>query len=173
MIVNFISRWVDKLTYVMHLISGTILVLMMFVTLADVVTRLIFNLSGGSIDITFIGGVEMIKYGLLLVVFFALPHSLNRSQVIVDLFTDALKTETKARLEGFYILGYALLGFGMSYRFYHAIEMADMSGETTQDLLLPLSNFYIVTCFASGVLAVVAVLSALRLFMYGREELPR
>ena len=55
-----------RILYGMHMISGLILVSMMFVTLADVIARKAFSLSGGTIDFTFIGGVELIKYGLLI-----------------------------------------------------------------------------------------------------------
>ncbi|MFC1236553.1 TRAP transporter small permease subunit [Vibrio sp. F74] len=170
---NVINRVMERLTFVMHMISGTTLICMMFVTLFDVLSRSLFEATNGSVDITFIGGVELIKYGLLIVVLFALPHSLGRSQVIVDLFTDTLKTRTKATLEGFYILGFVLLGSGMSYRFYCAIEEAEMSGETTQDLLIPLGYLYGISSFATAVLAITALLSSLNLFIHGREELPR
>lgn len=168
-----ISRLVGKLTFLMHAISGVVLVSMMFITLADVCSRVIFEATEGSVDITFIGGVELIKYGLLITVLFALPHSLSRSQVIVDLFTDSLKTRTKSVLEGIYILGFFLLGSGMSYRFFHAIEGANLSGETTQDLLIPLSYFYAISSFATAVLAIAALVASLQLFIQGREETPR
>ncbi len=106
-------------------------------------------------------------------VLFALPHSVNRSQVIVDLFTDTLKTRAKATLEGLYLLGYVCLGAGMSYRFFLSIEEANMSGETTQDLLIPLSYLYAISSFATAILALAALMAALQLFVYGREELPR
>lgn len=169
----FVSRVVERLTFFMHVISGALLVSMMFVTLADVVSRALFEATDGSVDMTFIGGVELIKYGLLITILFALPHSLSRSQVIVDLFTDTFKTRTKSIMEGIYILGFVMLGSGMSYRFFQAIEEADMSGETTQDLLIPLSYFYAISSFATAVLAIAALSASLQLFIYGREELPR
>ncbi len=168
-----LNRLLERLTFFMHVISGCILVSMMFVTLADVLSRALFEATSGSVDMTFIGGVEIIKYGLLLAVLFALPHSVNRSQVIVDLFTDTLKTRSKATLEGLYLLGYVCLGAGMSYRFFLSIEESNLSGETTQDLLIPLSYLYAISSFATAVLALAALMAALQLFVYGREELPR
>ncbi|MEH6576895.1 MAG: TRAP transporter small permease subunit [Amphritea sp.] len=164
------SRLFERCTHAMHVLSGVILVSMMFITLADVVSRSMFEATDGSVDFTFIGGVELIKYGLLLMVLFALPYSLGRSQVIVDLFTENLKARSKAILEGFYILGFMLLGGGMSYRFYHAVGQAQMSGETTQDLLFPLYYIYGVTSFATAMLAIAALLISLRLFFYWRGD---
>ena len=156
---KLLSQLLDRLTFVMHLVSGFLLISMMFVTLADVITRAIFSMTGGQLDFTFIGGVELIKYGLLMMVFFALPHSVGRSQVIVDLFTDNFQPRTKALLDGVYMLGYVLLGGAMCYGFYHAVDMSQMSGETTQDLLIPVYYFYGISAFAAAILA----LSALRI----------
>lgn len=158
------SRTFERATYAMHLSSGVILVSMMFVTLGDVISRAVFEMTSGTIDFTFIGGVELIKYGLLLTVLFALPHSVGRSQVIVDLFTESMSARSKNLMEGFYLLGFVLLGVGMSYRFFHAVGQAQMTGETTQDLLVPLSYIYGVTTFATAVLAVAALLNSVRLF---------
>ncbi len=164
------SRLFDRIAHAMHVISGVILVSMMFITLADVLSRALFKATDGSVDLTFIGGVELIKYGLLLLVVFALPYSVGRSQVIVDLFTDNLPPRVKALMEGFYMLGFVLLGAGMSYRFYEAIGNARMSGETTQDLLIPLTYLYGLTSFATAFLALAALLISLRLFFFWKGE---
>ncbi|WP_286237860.1 TRAP transporter small permease [Neptuniibacter halophilus] len=164
------SQLFDRLTYTMHVISGVILVSMMFITLADVVTRTLFKMTDGSLDLTFIGGVELIKYGLLIMVLFALPFSVGRSQVIVDLFTEALPSRGKAILEGLFMLGFVALGAGMSYRFWHAVGQAQMSGETTQDLLIPLYYFYAISSFATAMLALAALLISLRCLFFWRGD---
>ena len=164
------SRVFERLTFSMHVISGCILISMMFVTLTDVIARAVFEATDGSVDFTFIGGVELIKYGLLFVVLFALPYSVGRSQVIVDLFTEKMPPRLKASLEGFYLLGFVLLGAGMSYRFYHAVEQSQLTGETTQDLLIPLYYIYGVASFATGVLAIATLLISLRLFFYWKGD---
>lgn len=164
------SRVFERLTLSMHVISGCILISMMFVTLTDVIARAVFEATDGSVDFTFIGGVELIKYGLLFVVLFALPYSVGRSQVIVDLFTEKMKPRMKAVLEGFYLLGFVLLGAAMSYRFYHAVGQSKMTGETTQDLLIPLYYIYAVASFATGVLAIATLLISLRLFFYWKGD---
>lgn len=163
-------KLLDRILYGMHVISGVVLVSMMLVTLSDVIVREVFSLSGGKIDFTFIGGVELIKYGLLIMALFALPYSVGRSQVIVDLFTENFSSRLKAVLEGIYMLGFVLLGSGMCYRFYHSIWAAQESGETTQDLLIPLSYIYAIATFATGMLAIAALAISLRLFFYWRGE---
>jgi len=147
-----LKNLINRIASVMHACSGVLLIGMMLVTLVDVVTRTIYGISDGGIALTFVGGVELIKYGLLFTVLFTLPYSVGNSQVIVDLFTERMSERTKVYLESFYILGFALLGAGMTYRFYLAIEGAILSGETTQDLLIPMPWIYRVVVFATSIL---------------------
>lgn len=164
-----ISRIFDRFTYSLHVLSGVILITMMFITLADVLTRTLFKITEGRIDWTFIGGIELIKYGLLITVLLSLPHSVRRSQVIVDLFTEKLPDQGKFFLEGLFMLGFVALGSGMSIRFLHAIEQSKIAGETTQDLLIPLSYFYGISSFATAVLAIASLLVSIRCWFFWKE----
>lgn len=144
-IINHISQY-------MQILSGVFLIAIMLATLSDVFTRTLYGLTDGNMDFTFIGAVEIVKYGLLFTILFTLPQSVGSSQVIVDLFTENMSGKVKRYLEGFYLIGFALLGAGMSYRFFLSIESAQMSGETTQDLLLPMSWIYSIVVFATSIL---------------------
>ncbi|GGB94825.1 hypothetical protein GCM10011352_21150 [Marinobacterium zhoushanense] len=155
-----ITRLVDAVSSYMQLVSGLLLVSMMVTVLADVTSRALFRMTDGSLDITFIGGIELVKFGLLFTVLFALPYCVDKSQVVVDLFTEKLTDRKKACLESIYFVGYAVLGTGMTLRFYHAIGNAVMSGETTQDLLIPMNYIYALTTFATAVLAIRSILVA-------------
>lgn len=170
---TLLSKKLAWLTLAMHYIAGVVLVFMMCVTMADIVSRALFGITKGGIDLTFIGGIELTKYGLLTLVLFALPHSVSRSQVIVDLFTDSWQTRTKSLFEGTYMLGYVLLGSGMSYRFYHAVGYAAETGETTQDLFIPMGYLYGLCSFATAILALTALITSLNLLINGREEAAR
>ncbi|RBP81076.1 TRAP transporter small permease [Marinomonas rhizomae] len=165
-----IARIIDQITHGMHLLGGFFLIAMMVVTLFDVFTRGLFTMTDGAVDWTILGGIEMVKYSLLFTVLFILPHSVSRSQVIVDLFTERLSTKAKNGLEAVYILCFGLMGVGMSYGFYHLVEEAAMSYETTQDLLIPLTYFYAVACFATAMLAVSSVAYTSRLLFCGKVE---
>lgn len=165
-----INRMLEHITYLMHMLSGTLLVSMMFITLADVFSRALFAATNGQLDITFIGGVELIKYALLGTVFFSLPYSLRRSQVIVDLFSDNWSHLAKRVVDAFYMTLFILLASCMSYQFFHLIAESQLSGETTQDLLIPLSYFYQAATFATAMLAVAAVQSTIQIFFKHSEE---
>lgn len=149
---------INQIANAMHMLSGVLLISMMLVTLIDVLTRTLYGLSDGAIALTFIGGVELIKYGLLFTILFTLPQSVGDSQVVVDLFTDRMSERAKIYLESFYLLGFALLGAGMTYRFYDAIEGAILSGETTQDLMIPMPWVYRIVVFATAMLTLRCLL---------------
>ena len=158
-----------RISYAMYVLSGMLLVAMMFITLADVLSRGLFQVTSGVLDLTFIGGVELIKYALLMVVLFSFPHSLNRAQVVVDLFTEDLSNRAKNALQVVYMTGFMLLALGMSYRFYHAIAQSLRSGETTQDLLIPMYYLYGVSFFATAMLALSALRCALH-YLFNLSE---
>ncbi|NLQ17477.1 TRAP transporter small permease [Marinomonas sp. M1K-6] len=160
-----IAQIVERITHGMHLLGGFFLIAMMVVTLWDVFTRGLFTMTDGSVDWTILGGIELVKYSLLFTVLFILPHSVSRSQVIVDLFTERLPARSKRVLEAIYMFCFGLMGVGMSYGFYHLVDEAAMSYETTQDLLIPLTYFYGVAAFATAMLAVSATVHTLQLLV--------
>lgn len=158
-----------RLAHGMHLISGFLLVLMVVTVLVDVLTQFIFSVSSGAADVTFNGGIEIVSFSLLFMVLFALPYSVNRGQVVVDLFTENLSGRVKSILSGIYLLGFGLLGCGMAIRFYEAIWRTMESGETSQDLLIPLYYIYAVAAVATAVLGLRGLLVALEHFMGQRK----
>lgn len=158
-----VMNMVRALSRGMHIISGILLIVMMVTVLVDIVTRYVFGTTSGAVDFTFRGAVEIVSYGLLFMVLFSLPFSVNRGQVIVDLFTENMSERLKGLLSGLYIFGFGLLGVGMTYRFYQSIGRVAQSGETTQDLIIPLSYIYAITTFATAVLALRGILVSYRL----------
>jgi TRAP-type C4-dicarboxylate transport system permease small subunit len=165
-----VGKLIKQINYLMLIISGFILISMMCVTLADIITRSLFKASDGTIDLTFIGGVEYVKYGLLLSILFSLPYSVGKSQVVVDLFTEKLSVKIKSIMDGVFMLGFFLLGTAMAYRFYRGMIQSLNYGETTQDLLLPLFYFYGISAFACAMLSVSALTVALKLIILHKSE---
>lgn len=164
------TRVFGKLTLLMHWIGGVFLISMMVSTLLDVVTRGLFSLTDGAIDLTFIGGVELVRFALLLTVLFILPHSVSRSQIIVDLFTEHLSERKKQLLEALYLSCFAFLGGAMCFSYFHLIDEAAMSYETTQDLLIPMTYFYVIATFATAMLCVSATLHVIDLIFVGKKD---
>jgi TRAP-type C4-dicarboxylate transport system permease small subunit len=159
---------VDKLALWMHWLSGAILILMMLTVIVDIVTRTLFGMTAGASGVTVRGAVEIVSYGLLFMILFTLPHSVSRAQVVVDLFTERWSTAVKLRVSALYTLGFGLLGAAMAERFYQSAYRVAASGQTTQDLQVPLWLPYGVASFAAGMLAVRCVVVGLRRFA-GRD----
>ncbi len=135
-------RIVHTITKAMHYTAGGLLLVIMAAVLLEIISRTLFSLTGGALDVTYQGGIEIVRYGLLFAVLLALPHSVHRGQVVVDLFTDGWSRRTRAIVEGLYSFGFGAMGFGMAGQFQAAIGRVALSGETTQDLLIPLSIIY-------------------------------
>ncbi len=154
-----------KLAFYMHWVSGVLLIVMMVTILLDVISRAAFGATKGNVDFTFNGGVEIVSYSLLFCIMFALPYSVRRGQVIVDLFTGGMSERLKGILAGVYTLGFGVLGFGMCVKFVEAFERLNLSGETTQDLLIPMNYIFAVAAFAAGVLALRGLLVAIQQFI--------
>ncbi|MEH6826083.1 MAG: TRAP transporter small permease subunit [Motiliproteus sp.] len=167
---RMLTQVVDSIALWMHRLSGLLLILMMAVVVVDVATRSLYAISDGRVDLTFLGGIELVSFGLLFCILFALPHCVDKGQVVVDLFTQNISKVTQKLVSGIYILGFAALGLAMSGRFFHAYESALTTQETSQDLLLPLADIYLVVVVATfclglrsllvGINGLISVLSA-------------
>lgn len=161
---------VDNIALGMHWLSGAILVLMMITVILDVVTRALFGMTAGASGITVWGAVEIVSYGLMFMVLFTLPHSVSRAQVIVDVFTDRWSAAVKLRLSALYTLGFGLLGTAMAWRFFESAARVAASGQTTQDLQVPLWLPYGAASFAAGMLALRCAVVALRRLLGQGDE---
>lgn len=155
-----VFKIVEKITYWMQVLSGALVVLMMTTVLLDVVSRFVVRISQGSLNVSFVGAIEIVRFSLLFSIFFALPYFVDRSQVVVDLFTEKLRDRYKSGLDTIYYFGYALLGTGMCSQFYQSAIRTSLSGQTTQDLMVPMSYIYSVITFATFMLTLRSLLVA-------------
>jgi len=167
--VKAIMNTTRSIAFSMHVFSGALLISMMLIIIADIVTRTIYRATAGSFDITFFGGIELVSYGLLFMVFFSFPYSVSRSQVIVDFFTEKMSEKLKLMLSAFYTFCFGLLGLAMTIRFIIAVERVASSGETSQDLLIPMTYIYGITAVATSMLAVRGFLVGIEQFFESRN----
>ena len=83
-----VIRFFDKVAFVA-------LVCMLFVVVASVLGRLVFDLSGGELQWVIPGSVELASYSLLMMVFASLPraatHGLVSVELLIDKFPDCVK----------------------------------------------------------------------------------
>lgn len=159
-----------RLSHGMHMISGVFLVGIMTTVIVDVLTRTLFKFTDGSVNLTFPGGVEIVKYGLLFMVLFTLPYSVNRGQVVVEFFTENMSERRKSLLEGIFLIGFGFLGTGMAIRFFEATGRTFSEGLTTQDLLIPVFYIYATATFAAAVLGLRGFLVAIEEIIDSRKK---
>lgn len=160
---------VDAVALFLYTISGVLLVAMMLCVVADVGARSLFAISNGAIDLTFVGGIELVKYGLLFCMVFAFPYAVDKGQIIVDLFTQNMGERMQRGVDGLYIICFGLFGALLSWRFFEAGLAARANGELTQDLLLPMGPVYMVASGALAVLAVRGLLCGITDLIFGRK----
>ncbi len=159
---RMLYKAVDSVALWMHRMSGLLLISMMAIVVVDVATRALFDVSDGHWDLTFLGGIELVSFGLLLCILFSLPHCVDKGQVVVDLFTQNMSKSTERLVNGLYTLAFAALWLAMSWRFYHAYTAALETMETSQDLLLPLSDIYLLVVAATFILGLRSLLVGIR-----------
>lgn len=161
---SFIHRIADIVrtaAFVLSQLGGVILVLSMLAVLFDVITRTVFGMTGGTIDYTFRGSYEIVRYGLLLSMAYALPFAVKDGQVIVDLFTDKMSDLHKNRLAAFYVFFFGVFGFVVSMGLWDAIERVQMSGETSQDFGISMAYYYSAALVGTLMLGVRGITVAL------------
>lgn len=134
--------WIRKLSLGFNIIGGTALILTMVIVLIEVLTRTIFGLTGGAVDLTFNGSFELVRHGMMITFAYSMPYCLARGQVVVDIFTDSWSNRIKSVMSGFYTLLFGIFGFLMTFRLVESAHTASISGETTQDLALSMDNIY-------------------------------
>lgn len=137
--------WTRKVAFGLNMVAGGILVATMLVVLLEILIRTLFGITGGRLDITFHGSFELVRWGLLFTLAFCMPYSLPRAQVVVDLFTDNMSEWMKEKLAGLYTLLFGVFGFLMSYLMIESAHGAIATGETSQDLLIPMQYIYSIT----------------------------
>lgn len=158
-----ISRWLGRVAMA---VAGCALLAMMGVTVLDVALRYAFRLTDGASGMTFVGSVELVKYLLLAAVLGAMAASVEKSQVVVEVFTQRLGDAFKARLAGLNLLVFAVIGALLAVGIHEAAASAAEFGEVTQDLALPKGPIYeaaaaLFAIFAlrSGIHGVLALIS--------------
>lgn len=91
-------------------IGGVCLMFMVVISIANIVTRYGFKLSGGALSWTVTGANELVAYALLLALLAAMAAEVERAQVVVDVFTHQFSGKIKCRIEALYLSGYGALG---------------------------------------------------------------
>lgn len=133
------SHWLARLG---QWVSGIALLALMSVTVADVLTRLIFRFTAGSLNLSFNGSVELVSYLMMFSLLAAMAANIEKSQVVVEAFSHRLPETFKRRLAGLFLFGFCVLGVVMAWGLWQEATIAAGRGQVTQDLRIPMGPIY-------------------------------
>ncbi|GAA5233739.1 TRAP transporter small permease [Verticiella sediminum] len=152
----------ERIARVLLALAGVALIAMMFVVMFDVLVRNLSGIIPALQDLKYYGTIEIVRYLFLFAMAGTMPWGVEKSQVVVELFTQRFSASAQARIDAFFLLGYFLLGSFMAYSLFIAGTHAYVTGETTPDLLIPLGPIRYATAFCMGLMALRALLAAIR-----------
>ncbi len=148
-------------------IGGISLIIIVVATIADVVTRYIFKLTGGELGFTIKGSVEIVSYFMLFALLAAFAAFVERSQIIVDVFTQNMSQAVKGYMMGVFMMGFFVIGLVFTWGLYESALDAIVFGKVTQDLRLSMMPIYAISAFLSLLLAIRALIESINIFKTG------
>jgi len=148
-------------------IGGISLVIIVLTTMLDVIARYIFKLSGGELGFTVKGSVEIVSYFMLFALLAAFAAFVERSQIIVDVFTQKMSQAVKGYMMGTFMIGFFIIGLVFTWGLYESALDAIEFGKVTQDLRISMMPIYAISAFLSLLLAIRSLIESINIFKTG------
>lgn len=159
-----ISTFISRLC---QLLGGISLIIIVLTTMLDVIVRYIFKLTGGEFGFTVKGSVEIVSYFMLFALLAAFAAFVERSQIIVDVFTQKMPQSIKGYLMGIFMLGFFIIGIIFTWGLYESAIDAIELGKVTQDLRISMMPIYLISAFLSMLLAIRSLIESINIFKTG------
>lgn len=159
-----ISTFISRLC---QLIGGISLIIIVLTTMLDVTARYIFKLTGGEFGFTVKGSVEIVSYFMLFALLAAFAAFVERSQIIVDVFTQKMPKSIKGYMMGVFMLGFFIIGIVFAWGLFESAVDAIEFGKVTQDLRVSMMPIYLVSAFLSALLAIRSLIESINIFKTG------
>ena len=150
-----------------QLLGGISLIIIVLATIADVGTRYVFKLTGGEFGFTIKGSVEIVSYFMLFALLSAFAAFVERSQIIVDVFTQNMPKAIKGYMMGVFMMGFFLIGVVFAWGLYESAIDAIAFGKVTQDLRISMMPIYLISAFLSILLAIRSLIESINIFKTG------
>ena len=148
-------------------IGGISLTIIVLTTMTDVVARYIFKLTGGEFGFTVKGSVEIVSYFMLFALLAAFAAFVERSQIIVDVFTQKMPQSIKGYMMGVFMLGFFAIGIVFAWGLYESAIDAMEFGKVTQDLRISMMPIYLISALLSALLAIRSLIESINIFKTG------
>ncbi|WP_119167873.1 TRAP transporter small permease subunit [Algihabitans albus] len=146
-----------RLVSLFDAVAGLALALLLAVTAAGILTRLLFDLTAGGLDLLLSDAVEMATYALLITVFAAMPRALRDGPVTIEVFSRHWPLWLTAILDRLWSLLFGILAVLLAWRYAGESLTLLARGDTTQDMQLPLWGFYAFAVVAFAAAALVGL----------------
>ena len=159
-----ISTFISRLC---QLLGGISLIIIVLTTMLDVIVRYVFKLTGGEFGFTVKGSVEIVSYFMLFALLAAFAAFVERSQIIVDVFTQKMPQSIKGYLMGIFMLGFFIIGIIFTWGLYESAIDAIEFGKVTQDLRISMMPIYLISAFLSMLLAIRSLIESINIFKTG------
>ena len=164
---DFLVKISHFIARVCQFIGGVSLIIIVLATIADVGARYVFKLTGGELGFTIKGTVEIVSYFMLFALLSAFAAFVERSQIIVDVFTQKMPQHIKGYMMGIFMMGFFLLGVVFTWGLYESAMDALEFGKVTQDLRISMAPIYAVSAFLSVMLAIRSLIESINIFKTG------
>ncbi|OLF35628.1 TRAP transporter small permease subunit [Psychrobacter sp. Cmf 22.2] len=161
---NNLSTLISRLC---QFIGGISLVIIVLTTMLDVIARYIFKLTGGELGFTVKGSVEIVSYFMLFALLAAFAAFVERSQIIVDVFTQKMSQAVKGYMMGVFMIGFFIIGLVFTWGLYESAIDAIEFGKVTQDLRISMMPIYAISAFLSLLLAIRSLIESINIFKTG------
>lgn len=148
-----------RLVAISVVLSSAALGFLLLVVAASIITRSLYDSSGGGIDLLIPGAIEAASYTLLVLIFSALPLAASEGLIKVEFLTARLPQALRQGLDRLWLLLASVFGGLMVWNFALETLTALQRGDATQDMQIPLFLFY-------GFITVAAAAFALASFLY-------
>ena len=164
---NSLIKFSTFIAKVCQVIGGISILLIILITISDVITRYIFKLTAGEFGFTIKGSVELVSYLMLFALLSAFAAYVERSQIIVDVFTQKMGQALKANMMAVFMLGFFALGLIFTWGLYDSAVDSANFGKVTQDLRISMTPIYAFSAFLSLLLAIRSLIESIQIFRTG------
>ncbi len=163
----FLIKISNLISRLCQFIGGISLIVIVLATIIDVATRYIFKITGGELGFTMKGSVEIVSYFMLFALLAAFAAYVERSQIIVDVFTQKMPQSIKAYMMGGFMMGFFVIGLVFTWGLYESAFDALKYGKVTQDLRVSMMPIYLFSAFLSFLLAIRSIIESINIFKTG------
>lgn len=164
----FLSKISSLIAQICVFLGGLCLISMVCITLVDICTRYLYKLTSGGLGFTVKGSLELVEQLMFIALLAAFVAFIERSQIIVDIFTQKLPHSIKAVLMGIFIFVFAILGAVFAWGQYELMVEAMKYGMSTQVLRIPMAPIHVLGGVLSLFLMVRALIESINIFATGK-----